>query len=54
MSEQLTHEARRYCHGDDAWTEWQPCTREQAALWQASDPTFEIRERQQREGGGNG
>lgn len=42
--EQLTHEARRYCHGDDSWTNWQPCTAEQAAQ-REKDETFQVRRR---------
>lgn len=37
-----THEARRWCHGDDAWSRWQPCTAEQAASY-AKDETFQVR-----------
>lgn len=42
--EPLTHEARRYCKGDDAWTEWQPCTEEQASRY-LKDETFQVRQR---------
>lgn len=28
-------EARRWCKGDDAWTNWQSCTAEQKARWEA-------------------
>jgi hypothetical protein len=38
----LTDEARRYCHGDDAWTHWQPCTAEQAARYEKDD-AFNVR-----------
>lgn len=40
----LTHEARRFCHGDYAWSNWQPCTAEQAERY-AADETFQVRER---------
>lgn len=39
---QHTHEARRWCHGDSAWSEWQPCTAVQAASY-AKDETFQVR-----------
>lgn len=39
---QHTHEARRWCSGDSAWSEWQPCTAEQAASY-AKDETFQVR-----------
>ncbi len=42
--EPMTHEARRYCHGDEAWTNWQPCTAEQARRYTADDG-FQIRTR---------
>lgn len=38
----MTHEARRYCHGDDAWTDWRPCTAQQAAEYRL-DGTFQVR-----------
>jgi negative regulator of replication initiation len=38
----LTHEARRWCHGDDAWTDWQACTAETAHR-RSLDSTFEVR-----------
>lgn len=41
-AEALTHEARRYCHGDADWTDWQPCTAEQAARYKKDD-TFQVR-----------
>ena len=40
----LTHEARRRCHGDDAWTDWRPCTKEQAEQ-RRMDETFQVRQR---------
>lgn len=36
-SQALTHEVRRYCRGDRAWTDWQPCTAEQAARYEMDD-----------------
>lgn len=42
--EPLTHEARRFCHGDDQWSDWQPCTQSQARRHQLDD-TFEVRQR---------
>lgn len=40
------YEARRYCSGDGAWTDWQPCTSDQAAWWrQGHAGKFEIRDR---------
>jgi hypothetical protein len=42
LNTDMTHEARRYCHGDDAWTDWQTCTAEQAAEYKAR-PDFEVR-----------
>lgn len=41
-AEAMTHEASRYCHGDDAWTDWQPCTAEQAARYERDD-AFKVR-----------
>lgn len=38
----LTHEAKRYCHGEDAWTDWKLCTAEQAARYKKDD-TFRVR-----------
>jgi hypothetical protein len=38
----LTHEARRYCKGDDGWTAWQPCTAQQAEV-RKRDGTFQVR-----------
>lgn len=38
----LTHEARRYCRGDDGWTNWQPCTAAEAERREA-DSTFQVR-----------
>lgn len=43
-TEPMTHEARRYCHGDEDWTTWQPCTAEQARRY-AADDSFQIRTR---------
>lgn len=40
----LTHEARRYCRGDGEWSNWQPCTAEQAER-RKSDDTFQVRQR---------
>lgn len=42
-----THEARRWCYGDDAWSEWQPCSAERAAE-RAKDETFQVRATQPR------
>lgn len=39
---QHAHEARRWCSGDSAWSEWQPCTAAQAASY-AKDETFQVR-----------
>lgn len=41
----LTHEARRYCHGDGEWSNWQACTEQQALDWRSSDQKFEVRKR---------
>ncbi len=38
----FTHEARRYCKGDEGWTAWQPCTAQQAAQ-REKDETFQVR-----------
>lgn len=41
-AQQHTYKARRWCHGDGAWSEWQPCTAAQAASY-AKDETFQVR-----------
>lgn len=43
-SPHLTHEARRFCHGDDAWSSWQPCTMADA-LRRQGEEGFEVRPR---------
>lgn len=40
----FTHEARRYCHGDSAWSSWQPCTEATAAARQTQSD-FQVRRR---------
>ena len=37
-----THEACRYCHGDDAWSNWQPCTTAQARIYEGRED-FRVR-----------
>lgn len=37
-------EARRYCKGDGAWSNWQPCTALQADMYKL-DETFQVRAR---------
>lgn len=39
---EMTHEIRRYCSGDGAWTKWRRCTAEQAAK-RTTDSSFEVR-----------
>jgi hypothetical protein len=41
-AEALTHEVRRWCSGDGAWTNWQPCTAAKAADY-AKDDSIEVR-----------
>jgi len=36
-AEALTHEVSRWCSGDDAWSNWQPCTAEKAAEYAKDD-----------------
>lgn len=36
-------EARRWCNGDDDWTNWQPCTDEQKDRW-AAQGDFQFRQ----------
>ena len=39
-----TFEAKRWCHGDRQWTNWQPCTEAEAALYR-KDENFKVRPR---------
>lgn len=43
-AEMLTHEVRRWCSGDDEWSNWQPCTEKQAAEY-AKDDSVKTRAR---------
>lgn len=36
-------EARRWCHGDNSYTRWQPCTEAQMQAWRTSNGGFEFR-----------
>ena len=43
-AEALTHEVKRWCHGDGDWSNWQPCTAKQAEEY-AKDDSVKTRPR---------
>lgn len=48
--EVFSWEARRWCKGDNAWTNWQPCTEEQKIKWSDREE-FQFRAARSSEGG---
>ena len=40
---QTSWEARRWCHGDNSYTKWQPCSEAQMHAWSLGNGGFEFR-----------